>query len=142
MASAPPKPGEVIHYSYLWWSEARKGQEEGRKDRPCAVAVTHKREAGSTRVIVLPITHTPPREGEDGVEIPPLTKHRLGLDDERSWIITSELNVFTWPGYDIRRRPSGAMSYGLLPEKLIRRVFDQMRNRARDRRPKQVERDG
>jgi len=26
MALDPPKPGQVIGYRYLWWSEYRKGQ--------------------------------------------------------------------------------------------------------------------
>jgi hypothetical protein len=29
-------------------------------------------------------------------------KRRLNLDDKRSWVITSELNRFIWPGYDLR----------------------------------------
>lgn len=49
-------------------------------------------EAGLTLAYVLPITHTPLDKDKDGVEIPLLTKRRLGLDEERSWIITTELN--------------------------------------------------
>jgi hypothetical protein len=29
-------------------------------------------------------------------------KRHLGLDDEPSWIITTEVNRFVWPGPDIR----------------------------------------
>ena len=43
MALDPPKPGQVIGYRYLWWSEHRKGLAEGAEDHPCAVvyAVRH-----------------------------------------------------------------------------------------------------
>ena len=32
-----PVPGLVIRYSCLWMTEYGRGQEEGVKDRPCAV---------------------------------------------------------------------------------------------------------
>ena len=32
-----PTPGLVVRYSYLWREEHLKGQEEGVKDRPCAI---------------------------------------------------------------------------------------------------------
>ena len=48
-----PKPGEVIRYSYLWHDEHRAGQEEGRKDRPCAVVMSLLTESSNTRLIVL-----------------------------------------------------------------------------------------
>jgi hypothetical protein len=31
MTFDPPQPGQVIGYRYLWWSEHRKGLEEGAK---------------------------------------------------------------------------------------------------------------
>jgi hypothetical protein len=89
-----------------------------------------------TVVYVLPISHTRPLADEDGIEIPQPTKRRLGLDAERSWIITTELNRFTWPGPDIRPTPSGEYIYGYLPEKLMRLVLDQVKQRARDKRLK------
>ena len=56
-----PVPGLVIRYAYLWFGEYAAGQEEGVKDRPCAiVAAIRSDEDGNTRVLVLPITHTPP----------------------------------------------------------------------------------
>ena len=36
------------------------------------------------------------------IELPQQTKTRLGLDDERSWVIVSEANDFAWPGPDLR----------------------------------------
>jgi len=36
------------------------------------------------------------------VEISHETKRRLGLDDDRSWIVLTEANRFAWPGPDLR----------------------------------------
>lgn len=126
MAFPIPSPGLVIRYSFLWSDDAARGQEEGDKDRPCAVVVTTTNDAGDTVVYVLPITHTPPRNAAHAVEIPIATKRRLGLDDERSWIIISELNRFIWPGPDLRMRVAGdpsSVAYGELPAKLMTDVL-------------------
>lgn len=131
MAQGLPQPGQVIRYAYLWWNEARDGREHGVKDRPCGVVLTRISKAGNTVAYVLPITHTPPLTNEDGIEIPQSTKRRLGLDAERSWIITTELNQFTWPGPDIRPTSSGDYLYGYLPEKLMRLVLEQVRQHTR-----------
>ena len=67
---------------------------------------------------VLPISHTPPLHPLLAVEIPAGVKRRLKLDDERSWVVLTEANRFTWPGPDLRPlRPGDAMStaYGPLP---------------------------
>jgi hypothetical protein len=113
-----PKPGLVIRYAYLWASEADAGLEEGRKDRPCAVILIVA-DAENRRVVrVLPITHTPPRETDDALEIPHPTKQRLGLDDARSWVVLTEANDFVWPGPDLRPRIPGdpaSIVHGYLP---------------------------
>lgn len=120
-----PQPGLVIRYSYLWESEARKGQEEGVKDRPCAIILVAATEDGEDRVLVLPVTHTPPAEPTEAVEIPADTKKRLGLDDARSWIVLTELNEFIWPGPDLRPLPgegAASIAFGFLPPGLFRIV--------------------
>jgi hypothetical protein len=124
---ATPKPGEVIRYAYLWREEHEAGQEEGRKDRPCAVVMSLTGRGGTARMIVLPITHSPPASGIEALEIPPATKRRLGLDDAPSWIVLAEANRFTWPGPDIRPfdGPSGrTVSFGFLPPGLFKIVRD------------------
>jgi hypothetical protein len=131
-----PQPGLVIRYAYLWRREARAGQEEGTKDRPCAVVLAHKDEEGVKRVYVLPVTHSQPDDNTEAVAIPASVKQRLRLDEEHSWIVVSEANVFTWPGPDLRfvpgkRPPSPA--YGFLPPKLFRVVRDRFIERARRR---------
>jgi hypothetical protein len=69
------EPGLVISYAYLWDYEAQTGQEEGRKDRPCVIALAIDRGPdGETRVTVLPVTHRPPDDLLMAVEIPPAVK--------------------------------------------------------------------
>jgi hypothetical protein len=140
MALPLPQPGQVIRYAYLWWNEARTSREDGVKDRPCGVILTRITKSGQTIAYVLPITHTPPLKEEDGIEIPQATKRRLGLDIERSWIVTTEFNRFTWPGPDIRPTASGDYVYGYLPETLMRLVSDQVKKHARDKLLKTVTR--
>lgn len=125
MTFSNPIAGMVIRYAYLWRSEYERGLEEGVKDRPCAVLLTITDDAGDKKVVVLPVTHTPPHDPALAVEIPAPTKRRLGLDDARSWIVISEANRFTWPGPDLRPMPAGEAStvlYGELPGDLFRAV--------------------
>jgi mRNA-degrading endonuclease toxin of MazEF toxin-antitoxin module len=140
-----PQPGLVIRYAYLWRSDAALGVEEGAKDRPCAIVVAVKREGERTRVVVAPITHTPPRDPTAAVEILAQTKARLQLDHKRSWVITNEVNIFTWPGPDLRlidqTVPRKGVAYGYLPEKTTRRIVDGVRNQMRAGRTAAVSRD-
>ena len=116
----------MICYAYLWHGDHLRGQEEGSKDRPCVIVLTAPAE-GQTLVTVLPITHTPPGDPEEAVEIPLATKQRLGLDSEKSWVICSEVNRFVWPGPDLRPIPGrfGDIVYGDLPY----RLFEQIKQR-------------
>lgn len=128
VALPQPVPGLVIRYAYLWLDEHRKGQEEGVKDRPCAVIVVTQDADGEELVTVLPVTHSPPSHPALAMEIPVETKRRLGLDGLHSWIVLSEANQFTWPGPDLRPSVSGdlgSIAYGQLP----RAFFMQLRAR-------------
>jgi hypothetical protein len=129
VAYPTPEPGLVIRYAFLWPSEAARGQEEGGKNRPCAVVLTRRNEHGDTIATVLPITHSEPHDPALAVEIPLATKRRLGLDDERSWIVVGELNRFVWPGPDLRPLVTGdasSVAYGELPAKLFQAVLDKL----------------
>lgn len=120
-----PAPGLVIRYSYLWADEFGRGQEEGAKDRPCAVVLTSTGSEGEHVVTVLPITHVPPADPDLAVEIPLATKRRLGLDDERSWVALAEANRFVWPGPDLRPVRQGGVAniaYGMLPHALFEAI--------------------
>lgn len=120
-----PQPGLLIRYAYLWRREFDQGQEEGIKDRPCAVILVTADTKGEQVVSVLPVTHTPPANAMDAAEIPPATKQRLGLDDERSWIVLTEANRFIWPGPDLRPLRTGELesaALGVLPKGLFEEV--------------------
>jgi hypothetical protein len=118
-----PFPGLVLHYSYLWHDEHRRGLEEGTKNRPCVVVLAVTSEDGETVVTVVPVTHSPPQTASEAVEIPGATKIRLGLDVGRSWIVVSEINRFVWPGVDLLPVPGkGGYDYGVLPPGLVRQV--------------------
>jgi len=123
-----PVPGLVIRYSYLWHAEQLQGREEGQKDRPCAiVAAIRSDESGSTRVLVLPITHRPPEQPNLAVEIPVKVKRHLKLDDAPSWAVLTEWNEFVWPGPDLRRVPdagASSVAYGMLPPALFATIRD------------------
>ncbi len=136
MSWPTPEPGLVIRYAYLWRREALAGKDEGAKDRPCAVVLAHQDAEGETRVYVLPVTHSAAAADSDAVEIPIPVKRRLGLDEDRSWIIVSEANAFTWPGPDLRLVPGKgpeSAAYGFLPPALFTVVRDRFLERARRR---------
>lgn len=124
MSIPDPEPGLVINYAYLWHYEHLDGQEEGRKDRPSVIVLAvDDPTSGEPVVTVLPITHSPPSQSGEGVEIPQAIKRHLGLDDAPSWIIVSEGNDFVWPGYDLRkRRKTGRYDYGYLPPRFFDKV--------------------
>lgn len=145
MTLPAPEPGLVIRYSYLWLREHREGREEGVKDRPCAIVLTLADADGETRVTVLPITHSAPSNPSAAIEIPRQTKHRLGLDSERSWIVLDEGNEFLWPGPDLRPLPGAdlaTIAYGLLPPRffnVVRQRFFALARAARARPVRRTE---
>jgi hypothetical protein len=117
-----PRPGMVVRYDYLWLHEHRQGREEGRKSRPAAVILVVDDDPEHPLVTVLPITHTAPADPHVAIEIPAVTKRRLGLDGERSWIVVSEANDFRWPGPDLRPvagQDPATVVYGILPPALF-----------------------
>ena len=65
------------------------------------IAAIWNAEPGDTRVLVWPVTCSPPEHPALAVEIPPKVKQRLGLDRDRSWVVLSEWNEFLWPGPDL-----------------------------------------
>jgi len=63
---APPKPGEVINYSYLWEREYREGRDEGIKDRPVAVILVTQSADGLDQIHVVPMTRLGARDVKIG----------------------------------------------------------------------------
>jgi len=127
----------VVRYSFLWSSEAKQGETEGRKDRPCVVVTAVKPAAdGRFRVRVLPITHRP-TEPSRSVAIPLKVKRHLGLDSDASWIVLDEVNEFVWPGVDLRpisRSKPGVWTFGVLPAEIFDGIRVKLRAIARQRR--------
>lgn len=75
-------------------------------------------------VVLLPITHSPPRKGDAGVEIPSKVRRAIGLDDERAWVIVSDHNVDAWPNPGLAPVPGkpGVYEYGFIPMALFAQV--------------------
>lgn len=143
MAFPEPVPGLVIRYSYVWWRESKWGQEEGLKDRPCAVVLAAPAAADGTQVYVLPITHLRPAVPALAIEIPLKVKRHLKLDDSPSWVVLDEINDFRWPGPDLRPIPSSrppTIEYGHLPPRMLDDVREAFLALARARRIKRVPR--
>jgi hypothetical protein len=138
-----PYAGLVIRYSYLWKREFDAGREEGVKDRPCAIVMVVLDEDGDKEVLVLPITHSPPANPADAIEIPTITKSRLGLDGDRSWIVITEANEFVWPGPDLRPvsgRDASTIAYGPLPPRFFAHVRDKFLERDQSEKSRRVKR--
>lgn len=128
-----PRAGLVVCYSYLWSEDAEQGLVEGKKDRPCAIILAIEKPGPEPtrqkQVAVAPITHSPPRDTNVAIEIPPRVKQHLGLDSERSWVTVNEVNVFRWPGFDLRpiKNGDGRIDYGYLPPKLFDRIIEKFK---------------
>ncbi len=139
-----PKPGLVIRFTYLWRDERDRGRDEGAKDRPAAVVMTYDEADGRKRVAVVPVTHSKPDARSGAIPIPAATARRLGLDDVPQWIVTREVNLFTWPGVDIRAVPGktpATIAYGFLPYALTQQVLEAVRAHVSRKTAKSVERD-
>ena len=133
----------VIRYAYLWADEHAAGRDEGVKDRPVAVVVTVQSGDDQMKVAVVPVTHTPPKNAESAVEIPASIKQRIGLDYAPSWIVLDEMNVFQWPGPDLRPVHTGTADtplYGVLPAGFVRTLRDRLTSHIRAHRLRQIPR--
>lgn len=143
MAFPEPVPGLVIRYSYLWMAEHKRGQEEGVKDRPCAIVLAATAKEGQDTVVVLPITHAAPEDLKYAIEIPSAVKRRLGLDDARSWVMVNEANRFSWPGPDLRpaiRGDASSVAYGHLPYRLYETIRASFVSALKERRANTIQR--
>jgi hypothetical protein len=139
--------GHIIAYEYLWRSKAGS-REDGEKVYPAAVVLA-RRDLGPTPVAyVLGISHMPPDGSQRAIQVPRKLKRFLGLDDEPSWIYTDQVNVFVWPGPDLRaadglsRSPAarGTCVVGALPGDWFRKVTRHLAESQRLGRVKTVKR--
>jgi len=98
---AEPPIGHLVAYEFLWSSKARR-REDGEKVYPTALVLSKAAEFDSTLVYALGISHMPPPPGRRALEVPRKLRRWIGLDDDPQWIYTDEVNVFVWPGPDLR----------------------------------------
>lgn len=88
-----PKAGDVLRYPYLWARQARNGETEGRKPRPCAVVLTVATQANKTELRLCAITTQQPTSDVVALLIPETEKRRAGLDVRlQLWVILDEHN--------------------------------------------------
>jgi len=121
-----PSPGLVIRYDYLWSRESAQGRAQG-KDRPSCIVVASDNSVTPRFVVLLPITHSSPRDGDVGIEIPARVRRAIGLDDEPAWVVVSEYNVDEWPSPGVASIPGkpSTYAYGYLPPALFAEVKKQ-----------------
>lgn len=125
-----PEVGDVIEFSFLWTHEQAAGRIEGAKDRRCVII----RVLDGPRIAVVPITSSEP-EHDNKIALSP---GALGLS-RPSWIVTSEINVSDWPGYDLRpaSKPDGAFwRYGRISDRLRLQLADAISQAVRSGRAK------
>ena len=140
MSLPAPEVGLVVRYDFLWREEWEQGREHGRKDRPCAVVLlAEPADDGRRQVVVAPVTHRAPEPPGLGVAIPPRVARQLGLDHERSWVLSNHLNRFPWPEGLTPAAP-GRWSFGFLPPRLYDRLRERILQQARARTRQQVDR--
>lgn len=118
-------PGTVIDYPYLWSWQALRGEDAGRKDRPVCVVLALQT-SDVTHLVLLAISGTPPRSGQDTIEIPALERRRAGLLEWKdAWITVSEYN------YDIAERSvcldPDARIYGRFSRTFLAKVAERFR---------------
>lgn len=144
MKKPEPRVGLVIRYDFLWSRERDRGLEHGAKDRPCVIVVAVlRRTTGETDILVAPITHSTPREGEVAIEIPPGVGRSLGLDDKQSYIVADEVNAVSWGDAGIVPAVPGVRwAYGRIPKSLYGRLRAAMLDLVNSRRLKSTDRNG
>lgn len=104
--------GVVIRYAFLWSHERARGQTDGRKRRPCVIALRMPRPNGADALLLFPITTKEPLPDVVALEIPETEKRIAGLDRQhRHWVVIEESNLERIPG-----------SWHLEPDKPIGKV--------------------
>lgn len=86
--------GDVWRYPYLWRWQDHRGEAEGRKPRPCVLAVKVAATEAKTRLFLLAITSKGPNAETVTLQVPDIERRRAGLThDLELWIILNEVNV-------------------------------------------------
>lgn len=72
------------------------------KTYPAAIILSSDIGAAAPVAYVVGISHKPPTGDERAIEVPRKLARYLGLDEEICWVYTDQLNLFSWPGPDLR----------------------------------------
>jgi hypothetical protein len=127
-----PTAGLVVRYDYLWKREFLRNKVEGAKNRPCAVVVPMTvGPEKALKVILAAITHSPPLNASDAIEIPLVAKRAIGLDALPSWIVIDEVNIVDWTDAGFVPATDESWNYGLLPKQLVSKVISEISKRAK-----------
>lgn len=127
MKKPEPQIGQIIRFDYLWRDEAQQGRVEGAKERPCAVILAADKDDDGSRVVyVAPITHSAPRNQQQTIEIPAKDRRMTGLDYDRSWLITSEVNRVDWSDPGIVPAKKDQWLFGHLPRGVAKDAVNQV----------------
>jgi hypothetical protein len=126
-----PETGEIFTYCYLFGREEDKGQIEGIKDRP--VVVIAKR--GKRYIVAAVTTKGDNRPG--AIPVPDDVASSAHLVPGSS-VLVSEVNTFTWPGFDIRPL---AKSNSYVTGRLTPGFFLKIANEIKARHGRHIERD-
>ena len=87
--------GSLIDYQFLWKRESLRGEEEGRKSRPCAVVLRLKNSFS-----IMPVTTKRPDSNTLAIPFPEIEARRLGMaGDIERWVIIEEINSDEIPSY-------------------------------------------
>ena len=88
-----PKLGDIWRFPYLWHREALSGETEGRKQRPCVLALLLRDSQGEEQIMLIPITSRQQSNNPFALEIPEIEKKRGGLDISlRLWAIADAVS--------------------------------------------------
>lgn len=120
---ARPPIGHLIAYEYLWRSKAHQ-REDGAKIYPTAIVLARDDLGPTSIAYALGISHMRPPPNRRALEVPGKLKRHLGLDGEPSWAYTDEVNVFAWPGPDLRLAKSLSTLPNLKDDCVIGRLPD------------------
>ena len=141
MKKPDPQIGQIVRFDYLWRDEQMNGRTEGAKERPCAIVIALRPdEKGDPSVMLAPITHAPPRSNQVSLEIPSQAKAATGLDEERSWLVLSEINLVKWSDAGIIPAHKGQWLYGALPRGLTVKAAAMVKEDLKQSRAKIVDR--
>ena len=104
---ARPPVGSLIAYEYLWASQF-SDRADGAKTYPVAILLARNDKGPVPLAYALALPHSVPRAGDRAVIVPQKLLRHLGLATDPAWIYTDQINIFGWPGPDLR--PAGYRS--------------------------------